>query len=79
MRFMALAALLCMMSSGANAVNETAKKELWAGTMDVGPCVFRFRIESVTNEDGLPGNNSSASTKEIRFFVSMNSYWTMRT
>ena len=55
MRFIVIAALLCMLSSGANAVDETAKKELWAGTMDVGPRVFRFRIEAVTNEVGSAG------------------------
>lgn len=52
MRFMAVAAFLCMMSSGAKAVHEAAQQELWAGTMDVGSRVFRFRIESATDEDG---------------------------
>lgn len=53
MRFVATIVLLCLMVSDAVAAEKSTDADLWYGEMDAGSRVFRFRIESVTDADGV--------------------------
>ncbi|MDA1230164.1 MAG: alpha/beta hydrolase, partial [Planctomycetota bacterium] len=55
MRFFAMIVLLCLMVSDAVGTEKSTVADLWYGEMDAGSRVFRFRIESVTDADGVKG------------------------
>ena len=63
MRYLFSAVLMCVLSPALGAADEKSTGDLWYGTMDVGPRLFRFRIEPVPDAD-IPTGRQLVSLDE---------------